>query len=341
MVKFTVFAGSYERLLIGIDVTFNEETGKADMVHSIGFSAHTASIRSMAINQKLGLMATGSNDEVIKLYNLNTRKEMGYIHSHQGSIVKLWYDEESGRMVVGADNGSMMFFRCKDYELLKTATVNVKTSRALSAFMADFDVHASGKVALSVGEDGKLRMWDLVKGKCAFSKSLLRPSKVKPEKILFCPATVKNKTDKFGVLFADRIGIYDTETSDEVYSTKNLDQYEKSRGICMCIMDGHILVGHENGSISILEVSDAELKLVKCYKLLDSRIKCLSAVSTENKKLVISACSNGKISVHDYTKGLEVIASKETDTRITCLDIYQPKDKEVAPLKKKQKKSTE
>lgn len=38
----------------------------------------------------------------------------------------------------------------------------------------DFSVHPSGKVALSVGKDKSMKMWDLVKGKSAFKTRLVR-----------------------------------------------------------------------------------------------------------------------------------------------------------------------
>jgi protein MAK11 len=38
----------------------------------------------------------------------------------------------------------------------------------------DFSVHPSGKVALSIGKDKSMKMWDLVLGKSAFKSRLVR-----------------------------------------------------------------------------------------------------------------------------------------------------------------------
>jgi protein MAK11 len=40
----------------------------------------------------------------------------------------------------------------------------------------DFSIHPTGKMALSVSKDGSLKLWNLVQGRCAFTRRLKQPT---------------------------------------------------------------------------------------------------------------------------------------------------------------------
>jgi protein MAK11 len=52
-----------------------------------------------------------------------------------------------------------------------TSVVSISSCRG---GVIDFSVHPSGKVALSIGKDKSMKMWDLVLGKSAFKSRLVR-----------------------------------------------------------------------------------------------------------------------------------------------------------------------
>ena len=85
--SFVVVAGSYEKLLYGLDgtVTSSESGHKFHLKPVFIFPAHVSSIKAVAASPNGGKwLATGSSDEIIKVWDLARRKEIGGLMHHQG-----------------------------------------------------------------------------------------------------------------------------------------------------------------------------------------------------------------------------------------------------------------
>lgn len=87
--SFKVIAGSYEKLLYGLDgtVTFDEGSKKLqfDLKPVFIFPAHVSCIKAVAASPHGGKwLATGSADEIIKVWDLRRRKEIGGLMHHEG-----------------------------------------------------------------------------------------------------------------------------------------------------------------------------------------------------------------------------------------------------------------
>ncbi|EJU03680.1 WD40 repeat-like protein [Dacryopinax primogenitus] len=178
--SFVIVAGSYEKLLYGLEGTFpspspseaSTSTSPVPTLKSIFiFPAHTGSVRAIAASAEGGKwLATGSTDEVVKVWNLKRRKEVGGLVQHEGSITYLGFPTRS-MLVSASEDGTLALFRVRGWELLRS--LKGHTGRVNSVA-----VHPSGKVALSVGKDRTLRMWDLVRGKGAASVKLGKEGEV-------------------------------------------------------------------------------------------------------------------------------------------------------------------
>lgn len=72
-------------------------------------------------------------------------------------------------------------------------------------------IHPSNKVALSVGCDNSMRMWNLVQGKAGFS----RKYKERALKVLFSP-----DAKKYAVLFNSKAVVYNLADGQEVYTVE-------------------------------------------------------------------------------------------------------------------------
>ena len=84
---FKVIAGSYEKLLYGLKGNFDIGTGKATLEPIFIFPAHLSCIKSVAASPNGGKwLATGSADEVIKVWDLRKRKEVGGLIQHEGAL---------------------------------------------------------------------------------------------------------------------------------------------------------------------------------------------------------------------------------------------------------------
>jgi len=85
---FKVVAGSYEKLLYGLDgtVTCGQDSKlQFELKPTFIFPAHVSCIKAVAASPHGGKwLATGSADEIIKVWDLRRRKEIGGLMHHEG-----------------------------------------------------------------------------------------------------------------------------------------------------------------------------------------------------------------------------------------------------------------
>lgn len=81
-----------------------------------------------------------------------------------GSITHLSFPSRS-HLISGSEDGTLCLFHARDWTALRVL-------RGHKARVNSVAVHPSGKIALSVGKDKTLRMWDLMRGKGVASTKL-------------------------------------------------------------------------------------------------------------------------------------------------------------------------
>jgi protein MAK11 len=88
--SFKIIAGSYERLLYGLQGTVSAASpASSELEWTLKpifiFPAHVSYIKSVAASPQGGKwLATGSGDEIIKIWDLRRRKEVGGLMQHEG-----------------------------------------------------------------------------------------------------------------------------------------------------------------------------------------------------------------------------------------------------------------
>jgi protein MAK11 len=88
--SFKIIVGSYERLLYGLEGTTSaSSTGASELEWTLKpifiFPAHVSCIKTVAASPQGGKwLATGSGDEIIKVWDLRRRKEVGGLMQHEG-----------------------------------------------------------------------------------------------------------------------------------------------------------------------------------------------------------------------------------------------------------------
>lgn len=157
--NFTVVAGSYERLLFG----FNFERIEDGLQESFIYPAHISCIKAVAAKSKF--LATGSSDEIIKIYNLKLKREVGVLDHHTGTITSLEFYQNT-HLITASEDGTIGIVRTTDWELLKVLKGHHGKVSCIS-------IHPSGKLLLSVGVDSTLRTWNLARGIMAQSVPLV------------------------------------------------------------------------------------------------------------------------------------------------------------------------
>ena len=91
--SFKIIAGSYERLLYGLEGTVSVSSSAASELEwtlkpIFIFPAHVSHIKSVAASPQGGKwLASGSGDEIIKVWDLRRRKEVGGLMQHEGGFM--------------------------------------------------------------------------------------------------------------------------------------------------------------------------------------------------------------------------------------------------------------
>lgn len=108
-----------------------------------------------------------------------------------GSITSLTFPTRS-HLLSASEDSTISLFRTNDWALLRSL-------KGHSGRINCIDVHPSGKVALSVGKDKTLKMWDLMRGRGAASLALGAEAEV----VRFSASGAY-----FAVLLPNRVDIY-------------------------------------------------------------------------------------------------------------------------------------
>lgn len=129
------------------------------------FPAHISCVKAVAASPQGGKwLASGGTDEIIKVWDLRRKKELGSLQQHQGSVTHLSFPTRT-HLLSASEDGTMVIYHTRDWSVM--ATLKGHRDR-----VNDVAVHPSAKVCLSVGKDRTLRMWDLMRGKGSASMKL-------------------------------------------------------------------------------------------------------------------------------------------------------------------------
>ncbi|KOS18735.1 Protein MAK11 [Escovopsis weberi] len=205
-----IVAGSYDRVLHGFTASIST-TGELDFADTFLFNAHASAIRCVAISpptaplpnqtQKV-LLASGSTDERIQVYNLSAHppsrrnqkltasvaprpilenaknRELGTLLHHESTVNALHFPTRS-KLLSASDDSSVAVTRTRDWAMLSAirapkAKAQGRPSGDTAVFggapsgVNDFAVHPSMKLMISVSKGERcMRLWNLVTGKKA------------------------------------------------------------------------------------------------------------------------------------------------------------------------------
>lgn len=84
---FIVIAGSYEKLLYGLEGSYPDGSTVPVLEPIFIFPAHLACVKAVAASPGGKWLATGSEDEFVKVWDLRRRKEVGSLSQHTGKLL--------------------------------------------------------------------------------------------------------------------------------------------------------------------------------------------------------------------------------------------------------------
>ncbi|KAF9819344.1 hypothetical protein IEO21_02232 [Rhodonia placenta] len=324
---FKIIAGSYEKLLYGLEGSSTAAGSSYTFSFKpvFIFPAHISSVRAVAASPQGGKwLATGSGDEIVKVWDLRRRKEIGGLMHHEGSITHLEFPSRS-HLLSASEDGTLCLFHARDWAVLRSLKGHKGRVNSVA-------VHPSGKVALSVGKDRTLRMWDLMRGKGSASTKLGKEAEV-----------VRWSTDGslFVVLTQSTIDIYNTDMS-LLHTITHPSRLHSVRFCKRVVGDGEVLlVAAEDKKVSVYDIPFDVMSTPTIVAEMVGHTNRVKAVETlaialphfvsdrQSTTVVSTISSDGKIHLYDMAAlpsssnekaVLQPVAEYDTKgTRLTCL----------------------
>ncbi|KAJ2788167.1 60s ribosome biogenesis protein mak11 [Coemansia interrupta] len=310
---FLISAGTYERLLYGIEGRFAD--GQLTLKPQFIIPAHTGCIKAVSAGGRF--LASGSTDECIKLYDLKKRVELGSLHEHKGTITSLFFHGRS-HLLSASEDGAICIFRTKDWEPLKVL-------RGHKGAVSSIAIHPSGKLALSVSQDRTIIIWNLLTGQRASRSKTPQPGEI----VAWSPSG-----SSYIIGYATEIQIYKVGQSEPTATV-----FSKQRIMAAIVAEYkgkvYVLAGCQDKRVYIFSLEGKELGSIMCH---DNRIKGISSVDVtfpdESVHTVVATISSdGWIkawklddmiehvlsAAAEEDNNIEPLAAYNADVRLTCV----------------------
>ena len=173
MTLLNIVSASYEGSLFGfeskistenqMDGDSNTEDIITDMI--FGFHCSQGSLKALGISNSGQYLACGGVDEVVRIFNMNTRKSTTELSTiHKGTITCLEFYKDAF-LLSASEDCNICIWRVQDWECLHILGGHKKA-------INDISIHPSGKMVLSVSKDNTLKLWNLIEGRIAFTRRL-------------------------------------------------------------------------------------------------------------------------------------------------------------------------
>ncbi|XP_066539556.1 p21-activated protein kinase-interacting protein 1-like isoform X2 [Hoplias malabaricus] len=296
-----IVAGSYEQIVFGFRVLPGEQEWKLEP--SFSHHAHTASLSALAASEQF--VATGSRDETVQLYDMKTRTEHGALLHHEGTVSCLEFYGTS-HLLSGGEDGLLCVWSTKTWDCLKSI-------RAHTGHVTSLSVHPSGKLALSVGTDKKLRTWNLITGRSAFIKNIKQNAHL----VQWSP-----DGDKYVVAVHDKLDVYSLESAS-VTGTLTF----RSRVSSVSFLKNTLLaVAGDDESVRVYDL-DSE-KCVCEFKAHENRVKAVQSFTADEECVLVTASNDGFIKLWKLSmetpEEVRLLGQVNTTARLTCLSVWRP-----------------
>lgn len=153
--------GTYDGSVAGMTLQ-PDQTSALTLTTNFAYGAHAGAIRSAALHGST--LVTGGVDENVHIYDLSRRVEVGTLLHHDGTINSLVFAHDAGQTLLfsASTDSSITVWNASEWTPLKRLLAH-------RASVLSVAVHPSMKVALSASADRALYMWNLARGKVAFS----------------------------------------------------------------------------------------------------------------------------------------------------------------------------
>jgi protein MAK11 len=259
------------------------------------FPAHSAALKTLACTNRF--LATGAADDVVRIFDIKLRKEIGLLSHHQDDITSLKFHKTS-HLVTASEDGTIALIRTSDWELLKILKGHSKGVNSIS-------IHPNGSILLSASKDLTIKTWDLTRGVMVLSTTVLQNC----EQVEWSINSLQLETDTpshFIFKFEKLIEFHPITNSSFV---KTYDSKIRLHSIRPFVVNGTpvVFAGSEDGTLTII---DLEANVLKSLKVFEGRVKDIDVCDGRKGGLgVLVACcgSDGKIDIIEFKNKASII----------------------------------
>jgi WD40 repeat protein len=117
-------------------------------------TGHSQSVRSVAFSPNSHILASGSDDKTIKLWDISTRREIATLKGHSGYVTSVVFSPD-GNIVASANSD-------KTIKLWSVSTHReIATLRRHSDYVRSVAFSPDGEILASGGDDNTIRLWNM------------------------------------------------------------------------------------------------------------------------------------------------------------------------------------
>ena len=311
-----IVCASYEGILYGYEAPKGGD-GAVDvssMSESFRYAPVSECIKALGIMQTKGgnILVTGGSGETIRIYDMQRKRDIGALAQHKATITCLEFFRGS-HLLSGSEDCSVCIWRTSDWACIHVLGGHKGTVNSIA-------IHPSGKMALSVSADRTLRMWNLVKGRCAFIKRLAAEA----TQVIWNASGTRYATVQGEIVQMDTAS--DTDTSVILQHNKRINAIQ-------FIGDEVVATGGEDRKVRLWDAQGRELCVMETGSR--SRIKTMKLMHTGSSAYLVSADSLGSVQIWDVSVFLTGVDADEieepelvqaitlaSEPRLTCMAVF-------------------
>ena len=316
-----IAAGTYDGVLAGWE--FTGETNDRSLNLSFATAVHEGSVRSLCMagnvdkNEPGSLLSCGY-DETLKTHDWSKRQtSSGEVRTPAGFGTPICSafappTGHSTHCVVGfSSDGKICIYKKRDWSVQHVLAGH-------DGGLGMLAVHPTGKLALSGGvTDGKLKLWDLTKGRLSFVNKI-NPVSTRGGRARYDPITSviwSESGDFYAFSHGSHITVREVATGKAL-----LDVEMPSRVNQVALMSGpegvFVVAACNDGSLPVLAVEDNEeesrkaimaIEPVESHLAREERFKCIQSV---RDYYVVTANSAGVISLMNLQGAINMMMSE-------------------------------
>eukprot|EP00038_Savillea_parva_P008332 m.176264 g.176264 ORF g.176264 m.176264 type:complete len:408 (+) comp14135_c0_seq1:169-1392(+) len=302
-----VTVGSYGHILYGYDVEIGGSEAPK-LVPRYSYEAHVGSVTSVAIAGEI--LVSGGADEVVKVYDLKKRVERGNLMEHEATITALAFYGTS-HLLSASEDGAIHVWDTSRWETLKVLHGHKGAVDSLS-------IHPSGKLALSVGRDYTLHVWNLIKGRKAYVSKIQGVSR----QVMWVGTGAS-----YAVVVNSEVLIYATDTGDLV---RTLVLPAPIHSIAFYDSGNRMVAGVNSDTLYIVNTASGDVIHAESDAH-EARVRNVAAFDRQGsgkEAVIFTSSSDGNVKVWEVTEDedgtsidCDCVAKVHNGGRLTCMAV--------------------